>query len=359
MGDVVLANVHFARGTRHGSRPGAKLGWRVDRLRLRDVMNEQCRTFVASYEPLVHDVSVSIKHFEDTPLPHTQGSAPWRWSLVLTGRCSRCGPSHGWPPPTATQAQSNGGWYGPLDHRARPGGIPGGSPCPLPGHDAPRAPLHHQATATLSHARVCVSRSPVPRFGCSPRDPWSRWAAGRAACAPCTSTSWTTCRPSAPRSWTGAPPRRGSPPPSSTRSTNGPSPRCGGRGGASHLRPAPSRGGNGGPSHTDMAPTPTFRINNKSMLHLVPVQGPGPMAKVPQWQDEAITMESRPLLFLEWIHRGGTWISPRPREQGARVRSPPRKRQHADDAPSPAAGVPATAWPAPDDGCPGRRRRGV
>ena len=47
VGDIVLANIHY------------KLGWRVDRLRLRDVMNQECRDFVASYEPLVNDVSVS------------------------------------------------------------------------------------------------------------------------------------------------------------------------------------------------------------------------------------------------------------------------------------------------------------
>lgn len=58
VGDIVLANVHF------------KLGWRVDRNRLRDVMNQDRGAFVASYEPLVRDVSVSIKHFEDAPLPN-------------------------------------------------------------------------------------------------------------------------------------------------------------------------------------------------------------------------------------------------------------------------------------------------
>lgn len=58
VGDVVLANVHF------------KLGWRIDRLRLRDVMNTERSKFVASYEPLVKDVSVSIKHMDDAPLPN-------------------------------------------------------------------------------------------------------------------------------------------------------------------------------------------------------------------------------------------------------------------------------------------------
>lgn len=33
-------------------------------------MNLERGDFVASYEPLVHDVSVSIKHFEDAPLPN-------------------------------------------------------------------------------------------------------------------------------------------------------------------------------------------------------------------------------------------------------------------------------------------------
>lgn len=42
----------------------------MDRTRLRDVMNLERGEFVASYEPLVHDVSVSIKHFEDAPLPN-------------------------------------------------------------------------------------------------------------------------------------------------------------------------------------------------------------------------------------------------------------------------------------------------
>jgi hypothetical protein len=51
VGDVVLANVHF------------KLGWRVDRARLRDALNRQSKQFIASYEPLVRDVSVSIKHY--------------------------------------------------------------------------------------------------------------------------------------------------------------------------------------------------------------------------------------------------------------------------------------------------------
>lgn len=51
-----------------------------------------------------------------------------------------------------------------------------------------------------------------------------------------------------------------------------------------------------------MAPTPTFRITNKTMLHLIPVN-PLPEPVAPQWQDEAITLENRALLFMEWITR--------------------------------------------------------
>lgn len=103
VGDIVLANVHF------------KLGWRVDRGRLRDVTNNEYATakktaFVASYEPLVNDVSVSIKvwahggvwrgtekkllfrvwsqqkHFEDDPLPNDGAVYPL-WSMA-TGGCT-------------------------------------------------------------------------------------------------------------------------------------------------------------------------------------------------------------------------------------------------------------------------------
>ena len=76
VGDIVLANMHF------------KLGFRVDRVRLRDTMNEQRGPFVASFEPLVHDVSVSIKHIDDAPLPNNGAVYPrWyvdqaRWGMV-------------------------------------------------------------------------------------------------------------------------------------------------------------------------------------------------------------------------------------------------------------------------------------
>ena len=75
VGDIVLANVHFKLSG--GSKEKHFLlvffilvlldvifpGWRVDRSRLRDIMNQERGDFVASYEPLVHDVSVSIKHW--------------------------------------------------------------------------------------------------------------------------------------------------------------------------------------------------------------------------------------------------------------------------------------------------------
>lgn len=75
VGDIVLANVHF------------HLGWRIDRTRLRDVMNGVARgDFVASYEPLVHDVSVSIKHFEDAPLPNDGAVYPlWTHNTDTSG----------------------------------------------------------------------------------------------------------------------------------------------------------------------------------------------------------------------------------------------------------------------------------
>ena len=70
VGDVVLANVHF------------RLNFRLDRLRLRDCVNSEMRggPFIASYEPLVRDVSVSIKHADDSPLPNGGAVYP-RWSF--------------------------------------------------------------------------------------------------------------------------------------------------------------------------------------------------------------------------------------------------------------------------------------
>jgi hypothetical protein len=67
VGDIVLANVHF------------KLGWRVDRARLRDVLNRQSKQFIASYEPLIRDVSVSVKHYDQNPLPNNGAVYP-RWN---------------------------------------------------------------------------------------------------------------------------------------------------------------------------------------------------------------------------------------------------------------------------------------
>jgi hypothetical protein len=72
VGDIVLANVHF------------KLGWRVDRTKLRDVLNTQSTQFIASYEPFIRDVSVSIKHYDSNPLPNSGAVYP-RWSCKLNG----------------------------------------------------------------------------------------------------------------------------------------------------------------------------------------------------------------------------------------------------------------------------------
>jgi hypothetical protein len=82
VGDIVLANVHF------------KLGRRIDRIRLRDAINRSTerRGFVASYEPLVRDVSVSIKHLEDEQLPNAGAVHPmWTYN----DRCDRS-PGSGW-----------------------------------------------------------------------------------------------------------------------------------------------------------------------------------------------------------------------------------------------------------------------
>lgn len=45
VGDTVLANIHY------------KIGWKIDRPMLRDTMNDKCGDFVASFEPLIRDVS--------------------------------------------------------------------------------------------------------------------------------------------------------------------------------------------------------------------------------------------------------------------------------------------------------------
>ena len=68
VGDVVLANVHF------------RLNYRVDRARLRDRVNAERGPFIASYEPLVRDVSVSLKYVDASPLPNAGAVHP-RWFL--------------------------------------------------------------------------------------------------------------------------------------------------------------------------------------------------------------------------------------------------------------------------------------
>jgi hypothetical protein len=77
VGDVVLANVHF------------RLNFRLDRLRLRDCVNgDMCGgPFIASYEPLVRDVSVSIKHADNSPLPNGGAVYP-RWDLAENKWCT-------------------------------------------------------------------------------------------------------------------------------------------------------------------------------------------------------------------------------------------------------------------------------
>lgn len=70
VGDVVLANVYF------------RLGFKLDRGRLRDAVNDRSGgMFLASYEPLVRDVSVNIKFLDDDPLPMGGAVYP-RWTLA-------------------------------------------------------------------------------------------------------------------------------------------------------------------------------------------------------------------------------------------------------------------------------------
>lgn len=70
VGDVVLANVYF------------RLGFKLDRGRLRDAVNDRSGgMFIASYEPLVRDVSVNIKFLDDDPLPMGGAVYP-RWTLA-------------------------------------------------------------------------------------------------------------------------------------------------------------------------------------------------------------------------------------------------------------------------------------
>lgn len=83
VGDVVLANVHF------------KMSFRLDRAKLRDRVNAERTAFIASYEPLVRDVSVSLKYMNKEPLPNG-GSVYPRWDLC-------CG--DGWGTVTAAEAR--------------------------------------------------------------------------------------------------------------------------------------------------------------------------------------------------------------------------------------------------------------
>ena len=86
VGDIVLANVHF------------RLGFRVDRVRLRDRINAERGAFIASFEPLVRDVSVSLKHADSSPLPNNGAVYPrWfladnRWDAVTLAEAKRLVP---------------------------------------------------------------------------------------------------------------------------------------------------------------------------------------------------------------------------------------------------------------------------
>ena len=69
VGDIVLANVHF------------QVGWRIDRQKLRNDLNrQQGDMFLATYEPLLKDVSVTVKHSDAPPMPNNGRVYP-KWSL--------------------------------------------------------------------------------------------------------------------------------------------------------------------------------------------------------------------------------------------------------------------------------------
>lgn len=55
-----------------------KMSFRLDRARLRDKVNSERTAFIASYEPLVRDVSVSMKYMNDAPLPREGSHRPDR-----------------------------------------------------------------------------------------------------------------------------------------------------------------------------------------------------------------------------------------------------------------------------------------
>ena len=88
LGDVVLANVHF------------HIGWSINQQRLRDLMNSNnsTRGFVAIYEPMLEDVSVTIK-YNDTECVANGGYVYpiWclghgSWTLVPYGEVNRLDP---------------------------------------------------------------------------------------------------------------------------------------------------------------------------------------------------------------------------------------------------------------------------
>ena len=120
VGDIVLANIHY------------KLGWRVDRLRLRDVMNEVCRDFVASYEPLVRDVLGADGH---TAAPSSLCQCEHQ---ALRG----CTPAQRWC--SVSHVDPDRQWRRAVDYG------------PIPGRHAHGPPCHHQTVSALSHlSRVC------------------------------------------------------------------------------------------------------------------------------------------------------------------------------------------------------------
>ena len=80
VGDVVLANVHF------------RLNCRLDRVRLRDAINASRGPFIASYEPLVRDVSVSVKHASPVQTaPHRGGTGCLATRSLRTVPCTPAG----------------------------------------------------------------------------------------------------------------------------------------------------------------------------------------------------------------------------------------------------------------------------
>lgn len=162
---------------------------------------------MASYEPLVHDVSVSIKHFEDAPLPND--------GAVCTVRRQFLEAPHRIPSYVDIRSSHRNGFFIGVslfalgaymylvslsmclclcdtphpDHRS------------IPGCDASRSPRNYQATTTMPHFSgvcfrlfTCVCTDACVNIR-HQLDPLYRLVAGPPPCVWCTTTFIDTCKP--------------------------------------------------------------------------------------------------------------------------------------------------------------------